>query len=270
MAERITLEGTKAHVTGGDGADIQTDVGSFARTLFNGFVHGMDEEALADDVKWRVTNNKATVCIVELKPQLRRLLWIADDSPVPYGPTAVYKERRLATPYIVLKVVFLNGKIVPRAELFYRNEPLRNLDDPLYWPNLLNVSPNAHGCTAWVCTQYLGSEKQAPGVTGGLDALVHHLFGGGFNRSSEAHEGSSGFSKAKADKIDPRVTDVNTWEKESEKDPRFVLGVAWKPVGLTVRQLLETEFQRLGGVRKFDKVSEIVNVLVSANGKKGG
>ncbi|MBI3464783.1 MAG: hypothetical protein HY000_17265, partial [Planctomycetes bacterium] len=96
------------------------------------------------------------------------------------------------------------------------------------------------------------------------------LFGGGWNRSSEASEGSSAFSKAKKDGVDPRVTDVDRWEAESVRDPRFVLSVQWKPVGLTVLQLLEAEL-KYHGVRNPDSATELANLLLSSrNGRKGG
>lgn len=270
MSEKIILQGSEARVTGGDGAEAKADLETFIHNLCQANLQGFDPESLADNVKWKVVSGPATVCIVELKPQLRRLMWIAKNSPVPYGPTAVYQERRLATPYIVLKVPFLKGKIIGRAELFYRNEPLRTLGDQLYWSNLLNVSPNAYGCIAWVCTQYLGSEKVQPGITGGLDALVHHLFGGGFNQSSERHEGASAFSKAQSDRIDPRVTDADRWEAESVKDPRFVLSVRWKPIGMTVGQLIQTELAKNGPRRNLGSVAELATILLgSKNGKHG-
>jgi hypothetical protein len=268
--ERIILQGAEARLTGGDGAEARTDLASFVSALSRECVQGLDDEALADNVKWKVTRGDAAVCIVELEPQLRRVRWIAPDSPQRFGAGATYQERRLATPYVVLKVPFLKNRIVGRAELFYRNEPLRTLNDPLYWSNLLNVSPNAHGCTAWICTQYLGKECLVPGVAAGLDALVHHLFGGGFNFSSEAHEGASAFSKAQTEGIDARVTDVERWEAESVADPRFVLGVQWKPVNLTAGQLIEAELSSLNRGRNLVTAAELASVLLgSLNGKKG-
>jgi hypothetical protein len=189
------------------------------------------------------------------------LSWIHPESPLPFGPQAIYTPRRLATPYVVLKVPFLHGQIIPQAELFYRNRPLAGLDDELFWSNLLNVSPHAYGCRAWICTQYLKTERPQLGVTAGLDALLHHLWGGGFNRSSEQHEGSSAFKKAGEDKIDPRVTDVDRWEQESIKNPRFVLDVKWKPVGVTVRKMIQEELDRHKAVRDLGRTGELVNLL---------
>jgi hypothetical protein len=107
----------------------------------------------------------------------------------------------------------------------------------------------------------LKTERPQLGVTAGLDALLHHLWGGGFNRSSEQHEGSSAFKKAGEDKIDPRVTDVDRWEQESIKNPRFVLDVKWKPVGVTVRKMIQEELDRHKAVRDLGRTGELVNLL---------
>ena len=269
MAERILLQGTEALFTDGDSGAMKTELAQLVAAIQHSTVQGLDAEALADNIKWKVSCGPNTVCIVELKPQLRRMMWIAADSPEPYGAEATYQERRLATPYIVLKVPFMKGRIVGRAELFYRNEPLRLLTDSLCWANLLNVSTNAHGCLAWICTQYLAHERPAPGITAGLHALVHHLFGGGFNQSSEHHEGQSAFGKAALDKIDSRVTDVDRWEAESVKDPRFILVVKWKEVGLTVGDVIVNELKQMGGARPLNNTAEVINALMSSrNGER--
>jgi hypothetical protein len=271
MPERIILEGKQALVTGGDGAETRAEIVTVVGALHQASIQGFDQEALADNLKWKVTCGPLTVCIVELKPQLRRITVIDGASAVPFGPEATYRECRLAFPFVVLKVPFLKGKIVGRVELFYRNQPLRDLDDVLYWPNLLNVSPHAYGCVAWLCTQYLRHERPAPGITAGLDAVIHHLFGGGFNLSSEMHEGQSCFSKAQADQIDARVTDLDRWEAESLLDPRFVLQVEWKPVGLTVRKLIETELNFCGVAQQLATTADVVSALMShRNGRKRG
>jgi hypothetical protein len=269
MAEKIILQGSEALVTGGDGADVKSDLGNFVQAVGHATVQGLDREAIPEHVRWKVTCGAVTVCIVELAPQLRTLQWITASSPAAYGPQATYEPHCLALPYVILKVPFVRDRFNGRAELFYRTSPVRTLDDELLWSNLLNVSPHAHGCTAWLCTQYLGYEKVAPGVTPGLDAIIHHLFGGGFNKSSEHHEGASAFSKGQKDGLDARVSNVERWEAESKKNPYFVLDVPWKPVGLTLGQLIHKELTLNNCLRNLGSVPELANLVLSRNGKKG-
>ena len=112
-----------------------------------------------------------------------------------------------------------------------------------YWPNLYNVSVNAYECTAWYCSQHLREARRGADIQTGLNTVVHHLFGGGFNASSEIHEGLSTFGLCVKEKVDPRVIDVNEWQKATAEDPNFVLKVAWKPTGLTVKKLIERELK---------------------------
>lgn len=265
--EEILLNDNQYKVRGGDGEPFQGNLGDLIDVVRRNSVNGFDESPLPkNNLAWKVEAGPLTVCIVELEPAFRLLQWIHPKSPIPFGPEAVYTPRRLATPYVILKVPFLNGRIT-KAELFYRTRPLAGLDDELYWSNLLNVSPHSYGCRAWVCTQYLSKENPQPGVTPGLNALLHHLWGGGFNRSSEQHEGSSAFKKAGEDKVDPRVTDVERWEQESIKNPRFVLDVKWKPVGITVRQLIQEELDRSHANRDLGRTAELVNLLSATRTK---
>ena len=115
---------------------------------------------------------------------------------------------------------------------------------------MFNVSVNAYNCTAWYCSQYLDIARVGKSIEAGLDAVIHHLFGGGFNASSDFHEGLSTFTYCVQEQIDPRVGDVARWEEESKADPKFVLTVPWKSTGLTVRELIDREL-------KFHKLSPV-------------
>ncbi len=240
-------------------------------------ITGMTEEPLRECVRWRVKCGAWTIYVLELKPGLRWIRWIDPKSPIPFGPDALYSDYKLATPYVVLLIPFKDGRVQSRCEVFYRNEPIENLDSKLFWSNLLNVSPNAYGCIAWFCTQYLAKElklksrrsRQVLTFSGQLDAVLTHLWGGGFNRSSEHNEGQSCFSKAVEDRIDARVTDVERWQAESVADSNFVREVEWKSTKLSVRRLIMRHFARAQLPRDLADTGELVNVLLArSNGKE--
>lgn len=244
MAEIITIEDKQVQLRDG-ASDVHTmPVEAFVKGVSDSTLHGMTDEPIPDSTKWLVRCASLVVCILQLTPELRWMKWLADNSPQPYGPEAVYTDRRLATPYVILKVPFWGRRLLPRIELFYRNQALTTLDGEggaLYWPNLYNVSVNAYNCTAWYCSQYLRERRTLVGIAEGCDAVVHDFAGGKFNASSEHHEGLSTFGLCAQQRVDPRVTDVARWEAESQRDPKFVLGVKWKSTGLTVKGLLERE-----------------------------
>lgn len=95
------------------------------------------------------------------------------------------------------------------------------------------------------------------------------LWGGVFTRSSEFHEASSAFSKAVQDEVDSRVTNIERWQAESDKDPRFVLSVNWRPAEMTVRDLIEAELRHLKILPEKVNASALANHLIRSAGKQG-
>jgi hypothetical protein len=268
--EMIVVRGKAAelHIPG---ASVQTaPAARLAGALRAHGPNGLHAEALPDNTKWRVDAGQLTVFIVELKPEVRSILWIAPDSPVPFGPRAKYRRHRVATPYVVMKAAFLGGELLPTCELFYRTRPLRTLGtaDEVLFSNLLNVSPDAYGCTAWVCTQDLepppADSAAEPSFTERLHALCLHAWGGGFNRSSEFHETRSCFQKAIDDGLDGRVTDIERWEAATQADPSFVLDVAWTPAGVTVKRLIEREIERHHALGDLGDAGVWISLLLSS------
>ena len=251
MAETIIIKGKSASLTTSRGAEHRVELQKFCEAISNSTIQGFDNEPNPDNVVWNVRCGPLRICIAELKPQLRLVKWLHPDSPVPFGPEAITSQRQLATPYVILKVPFLRERLLPRVEVFYRSAPLRSKDGPdgaLYFPNLFNVSPHAYDCISWFCTQYLPIRKLPTGTAAGLNAVTHHLWGGDFNASSEEHEGQSTFGLTIRQEVDERVTSVERWETESQKDPRFVLSVPWLDAQVNVAQLVEREI-------KFHRVS---------------
>jgi hypothetical protein len=63
------------------------------------------------------------------------------------------------------------------------------------------------------------------------------MWGTGFNRSSEIHEGNSYWTAMR--NIDRRFERLETWEKASRDDPFFPLQIAWRPAGRTVDHVID-------------------------------
>ena len=96
---------------------------------------------LPEDVRiWRERRG-ATAVAIEVPAHARTVRWIADDSPVPFGPATRYRDCFLAFPYVVLLVVFRGAQLTGFQQLYYRREPLTaEGDDALLLPNLYNVA----------------------------------------------------------------------------------------------------------------------------------
>lgn len=259
--DTITIESKRA-VLSSELKKHEVSVTDFSQKLAENVTQGLWDEPNPCGSRWVMKHGPLKVVIMEFSPAVRMIRWIADESPEPFGPEAKMLERQLAMPYVILKIPIRSGRVLPRVELFYRSEPLRSLDGPggeLFWPNLLNVSPDSHGCKAWFCTQYLDGEDTHGGVEAAVEAVTHHCFGGQHNLSSEAHEGNSTFRLAQQQDLDSRITDVTHWETATRHDPFFVLSVDWQSTGLTVGDLLRSELS----ANRLKRVPQTVKDLVS-------
>lgn len=205
-------------------------------------------------------DGNSVIWIYQRDPQPYNFKWIASDSATPFGRGTKYREVSIALPYLV---VFAAFTVVPPGRLtlsnaneaFFRNAPIRNADDELCFPALLNCSlfdSSPARPLAWICTQHLDrsfdrEEDLNRRMNSGFKALLHALLEAGFNLSSERHEGMSGFTASQ--KVDDRVSTIEKWEAASKKSPLFALDVPWLPTGCTVAGVTERIFKRIGATR---------------------
>ena len=193
-------------------------------------------EAVPDGVRFVRRRGASTVLVMEERPQVRTVRWLTDKSPVPFGEKAVYRTARLAFPFVVVVVTLRGGGMTGHQECFYRTAPLENLSDPLLLPNLPNVA-NGHGHQCWLCLAGMKDDLSALPWGAKVRAIRQHMWGAGFNRSSEVHEGNSYWQTSK--ELDPRLAKVEAWEEASGKQPFFPLEVAWRPSERTVGQVMD-------------------------------
>jgi hypothetical protein len=202
--------------------------------------------ALPDGVKFFDWRPPLLVVVHQAPPHVRQLRWIAADSPAQFGDGVVYRKVRLSLPYSITFAVYQQqgeGLVLTHNnELYFRNEPLRSRDDRLGYPALLNLSRVVTPLRekAWVCTQYLDYDDAA-GWVEQLQALLEHVWSGGFNLSSEHHEGASWFGLSKD--IHPDLQSVEAWEDASLVNDAFALGVTWRPVPLSVAEVMDCIFE---------------------------
>lgn len=246
----VTLEGSRARVDG-KSMPITEMLARCQPGINTGGV-------LPNGVKAVLSQGPVTLWFWEQPPQVRQLSWIRSDSPKPYGPGTKYRKVSIALPYLVIVSAFiLNGGqpiLNEHAECFFRTKPLTHLGDELLFPALLNCSrwSDVDGMChplSWICTQYLKEDpKMSSGnpelmFQGGMEAVRYCLLETSFNLSSEHHEGNSWYNVSKT--VDPRIATIEEWEKNTRKDPLFVLDVPWIPTKHTVQQLADRKFKQL-------------------------
>jgi len=193
---------------------------------------------------WKERGN-AVALAIEFGPHTRAVQWLSDDSPTPFGSHARYQQRSLAFPYIVILVALARGGLTGYQQLFYRREPL-HLDAELLLPNLLNVSPDSYNQKAWLCLANMDDISELS-WNDKIDAIGKHVFCGGWNRSSDVHEGASYFSLMQ--ELDPRIASAQAWEQASQASPWFMLELGWKPSGLTLAEEMDRMLSQVSRVR---------------------
>lgn len=231
---------------------------------------------LPSGIKAILSQGSLTVWVWEKPPHIARLSWIRGDSPAPYGDGTTYRHVRIALPYLIILAVFARDRngmpnIAKLDECFFRNEPLKSMNDELCYPALLNCSKHRDNVKdqaplAWICTQYLkptnkmSSNDPGDRYQAGFEAVRYCLLETSFNLSSEHHEGNSWYGASK--KIDDRISPIENWEAATKKDPMFVLDVPWLKTGHSLAKVIERIFRIHGAsgarIESADDVARII------------
>jgi hypothetical protein len=232
---------------------------------------------LPDGSKLLANTTGGCILVHQTTPRIHSLRWIANDSPAEYGEGTKYRSVRLSLPYLITFAVFDRSRgalrISDRNECFFTNQRLEigKLDTPLGYPALLNCSKfpesDSHP-VSWICTQYLkrprsGKVEPEAALDAGLRELLLHTLNGRFNRSSENHEGASGFSATVQAGIDPRLSSVESWETATNEDPLFVLDIPWLPTGHTVGSLIERLREQRGRSSRIENAEDVARLMIN-------
>jgi len=273
MSESIHIKGAEAIATSPEGQTAKLPLEAlFARIS----PPRMDTcgVILPDGIKMIFSESPYTIWVYECPPRVHNFHWIATDSPVPFGKGTKYRSVRIALPYLVVLVVFGPGpsgqlQLTAANECLFRNAPLKDTADELFFPALLNCSkfiPEEGHPLAWICTQHLNfaallqHAEQSKRLVASFNALRHCLLETGFNLSSENHEASSWFTASRG--VDPRINTVEAWEAASAQDPLFVLDVPWLSTGRSLAQVVERVFKNMGARRtNFTTAAAIARVI---------
>jgi hypothetical protein len=200
-------------------------------------------EMIPEGVRFVRRRANSMVLVVEEKPQLRTVRWLAEESSAPFGTNATYRRVRLAFPFVVLVLAFRDGGLTGLQQCFYRTAPLSQLSDPLLLPNMFNVA-NGHGQQCWLCLANLKSDLRSLSWSNKLQEIRQHLWYAGFNKSSEVHEGNSYWGTMRT--LDRRFDTVEAWGKASLENRYFPLEVQWKPAGQTIGSVIDQMIARVG------------------------
>jgi len=275
MGDQLMIGDGTVVLTTEEGQRLERPEADAVRFLREEFVPPLHGAALPDGVKFLEWRPPLLLVVHQMPPHVRQFRWIANDSPVPYGPGTKYRKVRLSIPYAITFALYAQqGEglyLTEYNELYFRNEPLRTRADRLCYPALLNVSRIEMPLRerAWICTQYL-DYPDGGDWTHQLQALLEHTWNGGFNLSSENHEGASWFGASEG--VHPDLHPVERWERASAANDAFALGVPWKPAPLNMEELIECLFLEYeqaqgrapGGARPLNLVGRFLNFALKA------
>jgi hypothetical protein len=246
MADKLLIEGDKVVLTTDEGVTIERPASDLADMFHRELLPPLGGTALPDGTKFVEWRDPFLLVVHQLPWQVRRLRWIANDSPVEFGEGTTYRKVRLSLPYAITFAVYFcrNGQMYlsDANELYFRNSPLTSKADRIGYPGLLNISriPAGKREKAWICTQYL---RRTPEMswTQQLNLLLEHTWNGGFNRSSEHHEGASWYKLCAG--IHNELHPVEAWEAATAKNEAFGVSVPWKESPLSVGELMDAIFE---------------------------
>ncbi len=209
---------------------------------------------LPPGARWALVRGPSLVIAVEHPPLVRWIGWgeKALDEPGSYSYTS------LAFPYAVHLLLFHRGSF-EEMRLYYRNGPLVAEEDPLYMPNLWNISSSESPLAK--CRVCLRGRPVFDDLTvaGQAQAAIEFFWSAGFNLDIE----SNCFRRAAA--LDNRIATLEAWEKATSADPLFPLSVQWEEAGVSLRKAGEHLLDWRGAARPLEDASDIADLLYRLN-----
>jgi hypothetical protein len=177
------------------------------------------------------------IVLIEQKSQVRRTTW-------DFGVNE-QKLRRfdLAYPQTDFKIVFFNGEL-NSVYVYYGMYPVSGADeDRLYLPNLTNVGPTGEVCMGHNVDQ-LRSEIRGFGRDEQIRRILEFFwYGSSFHFQHIREVNFEPWAK-----IEPRLSSLEEWERQTLLNPHFILSIDWAKRGkfVTVGEALNP-FNREGG-----------------------
>jgi len=244
MSDQLLIHDGKVTVTTAEGVVVERAESDFRDMLRREAVAPAQGALFPDGLKWIERRDGLVLVVHESPPHVRRLRWIAPDSPERCGPGTTYRHVRLSLPHsVIFAMYYAHGDTLVLSdanELYFSNRPILNQSDRVCYPALLNLSkiPGHNRQRAWICTQHLRRRSTSSWTTQ-LHDLWEHTWNGAFNDSSMKHEGADWYHESHAV---PRLHPVEEWDRASRENDAFALTVPWLPVPQTVGEIVEAMF----------------------------
>ena len=260
----LRIRGDRVSVRQGRKVLVEAPLDGFMKSLVRASDRDLEPDVLPRGARLWWRRGDAVAVAVEVGPQARTVRWLADDSEVPFGRGARYRDAFLSFPYIVLLLVFRGGALTGLQQLYYRNDSL-DAGGELLLPNLYNVA-EGYGQRCWLCLQNLRDVGRLPSWSSKIAAVGDHVFSAAFNQSSEMHEGNSYWGAMKT--LDPRVKSVEAWEAATRENAWFALDVKWRPAGVTASVELRSMLDCVVAPSNLANATDLAGLVAGAGRKQ--
>ena len=274
----VTLEGETATVKldCADGATTKTMPIKTLLQRCGSQAFSTGDSILPEGVRSVLSRGQTTIWIYEQPPGVRQLSWSES-----HRGAGEYRQVRIALPYLIIVAVFQlhigdNPHLSVLNEAFFRNAPLKSLDDELFYTALPNClrrdKPGTLDSSSMPLSQICLAGTVDPPSSMGKGGRFRFLFGelhrsfleSGFN--TDGGHMNSYLRAAVLEKIDPRIETIEEWEKNTSEDPLFVLDVKWKTTGHSIRKVANRIFRKSNGNEFVPEpvrcVNDLANIII--------
>ena len=266
--DTLIIEGNKVTAVSPEGQRASIDIASFMSHLT---IPKMDTAGciLPDGVRSVMSRGKHTIWIHETPPVML---------PVKVSRGNKSETTNISLPYIITLVSLIPNSIIGKSECYFRNSPLENLNDKLFFPALPNCVQIANvedkddrrPLSALVVDNIdLREAGKAKNVHeqmyAALRATLKCLFEVDFDRKLKNGEQDNWFELTT--KKVKEVSTIAKWAAASKEDNLFGIEVEWVPTNLSVRQIAERMFFHSGvGLTKIETAEDVAREVFKYKG----
>lgn len=203
---------------------------------------------MPDGCKIAYTKGDRTVIVIQQNPQTRSVLF--DSSLLTENVAKQAQEStksgyryNLSFPYVYFFIVFDKG-IYQFHELYFRNKCMSSIREHIHLAPMPNIFRNNDKKEFGQMCMGKGMElKPQQTIAQQVDLIISEFW----QKSFSGDLGTGGFEK-----IDKKINNYATWQKNTEENPLFILSVNW-PKGKTIKGTVE----RLLEARNHNKIDNI-------------
>lgn len=239
--------------------DIQFDLMERIWDAFQQFKEASDQSPLVmpDGIKIAYTKGHRTVLVVEQKPQTRTVAFTPKLLTRKVAEQAKDRSENgyrytLAFPYVYFVLVFDKGHY-KHHELYFRNKSLTSPREHIYLAPLPNVwSDGDKNKTMCMGNDFNKAVAKESTIARQCELAISDFWQRPF--SDDLGEGDYG-------KIDKRIRNFAEWQKNTEKDPLFILQVNWLK-GKTIKGVIEALLDNRTQSHELDPVDKTIRYLL--------